>query len=164
VTSGGTSTCPQTWQGKLQTYDYKTLRYPGHWDKIRALFELGFMEPEFTAPDGEEFEPVRLTQRLFEDKLVYADVRDVTVLRTTVIGRHGGAPVMRQYDYFEHHDEATGFTAMERGTAFPTALVAHLQARQLVAPGAKPLEISVPAARYFDELPQHDVHVRLTVS
>ena len=164
VTSGGTSTCPDTWLGRLRTYDYKTLRYPGHWEKIRTLFELGFMDETFEAPDGEEFEPVQLTQHLFEKHLVFEGVRDIAVLRATVIGRHAGAPQTRRYDYFERHDEATGFTAMERGTAFPSALVAHLQARELVPPGARPLEVSVPAEQYFDELPLHDVHVKLTVS
>jgi hypothetical protein len=52
---------------------------------------------------------------------------------------------------------------MERTTAFPAALVAHLQARRLVAPGARPLEVSVPALRYFEELAQHDIRVHLSV-
>lgn len=164
VTSGGTSTCPDTWRGKLQSFDYKTLRYPGHWDKIRMLFELGFFESKFTSQDGAKFEPLLMTKALFEEHLTFPEMRDVVVLRTTVTGRHKGAAKTLRYDYFEKHDPATGFTAMERGTAFPAALVAHLQARKLVPPGARPLEVSVPAARYFDELVAHDVRVKLTAS
>jgi lysine 6-dehydrogenase len=160
VTSGGTSTCPEMWLGKLESYDYKTLRYPGHWEKIRTLFALGFFDEQFTSAEGRAFEPLVLTKALFEDRLAFPEVRDITVLRTTVSGRHRGKQRTVQYDYLEHHDPATGFTAMERGTAFPAALVAHLQARRLVAPGARPLEVSVPAQRYFDELPQHDIRVK----
>jgi lysine 6-dehydrogenase len=45
-TSGGTSTAPYTLQGKVREYDYKTLRYPGHWAAMRALRDLGFFRRE----------------------------------------------------------------------------------------------------------------------
>lgn len=159
VTSGGTSTCPQTWEGVLESFDYKTIRYAGHWAQIRTLFELGFMDERLVARDGTKFEPVRLTQELFEQRLAFPDVRDVVLLRVLVLGTHEGRPCSQQYDCLERHDEATGFTAMERATAFPAALVAHFQARGLIEPGARPLERCVPPLRYFDELPQHGIQV-----
>ena len=164
VTSGGTSTCAATWKGVLKSYDYKTLRYPGHWTVIRALFALGFMDERFVARGGERFAPLELTQRLFEAKLAFPEVRDVAVLRTTVEGRHRGRARRLQYDVVERCDPRTGFGAMERATAFPAALVAHLQARRLVAPGARPLELAVPARAYFDELPGHGIRVTLRTS
>jgi lysine 6-dehydrogenase len=163
VTSGGTSTCPQTWKGVLETFDYKTIRYPGHWAQIRTLFELGFMDEHLAARDGTALEPLRLTQELFEQRLAFPAVRDVVLLRVSVRGTHAGRPLELQYDLLDRHDPKTGFTAMERTTAFPAALVAHLQARRLVAPGARPLEVSVPALRYFEELAQHDIRVHLSV-
>ncbi|MBM3975948.1 MAG: hypothetical protein FJ299_03025 [Planctomycetes bacterium] len=162
VTSGGTSTCPDTWKDRLRAFDYKTLRYPGHWERIRLLFELGYMDEQFESADGAEFEPVRMTQRLFADRLAFPEVRDVVVLRTTVSGTHGGKPRTLVYDLFDRHDETTGFTAMERTTAFPAALVGHFQARGKIAPGAQPLEVCVPALEYVEELPRHDI--RITVS
>lgn len=163
VTSGGTSTCPQSWKGQLETFDYKTIRYPGHWAQIRTLFELGFMDEHLAARDGTALEPVRLTQELFEQRLAFPAVRDVVLLRVSVRGTHQGRPLELQYDLLDRHDTTTGFTAMERTTAFPAALVAHLQARRLIAPGARPLEVSVPALRYFEELAQHDIRVQLSV-
>lgn len=163
VTSGGTSTCPQTWRGKLSSYDYKTLRYPGHWAQIRLLFELGAFEQELETASG-TIHPRATTRALFERALDFPDVRDVVILRTTVSGRHRGKAVALVYDVFERHDRKTGFSAMERGTAFPAALVAHLQARGAVAPGARPLEVSVPPLLYFDELAAHDIRVDLRVS
>ncbi|MCE9595337.1 MAG: saccharopine dehydrogenase NADP-binding domain-containing protein [Planctomycetes bacterium] len=163
VTSGGTSTCPETWKGKLTTYDYKTLRYPGHWAMIRMLFGIGAFEHELRH-GGRTFEPRATLRALFETHLDFPKMRDIVLLRTTVIGKRGKKAVKLQYDVFERHDAKTGFTAMERGTAFPAALVAHLQARGLVAPGAKPLEVSVPALQYFEELPAHDIRVVLRES
>jgi lysine 6-dehydrogenase len=161
VTSGGTSTCAETWKGKLTTYDYKTLRYPGHWAVIRALFGLGAFERELVR-DGVRYAPRATLRALFESTLDFPKVRDIVLLRTTVIGKRGRKAVRLQYDVFERHDPKTGFTAMERGTAFPAALVAYLQARGQVAPVARSLEVSVPAVQYFEELPQHDIWVELT--
>ncbi|MCA9245165.1 MAG: saccharopine dehydrogenase NADP-binding domain-containing protein, partial [Phycisphaerales bacterium] len=53
VTSGGTSTCPETYEGRLARYDYKTVRYPGHFTVVRAMFELGCFEESVTLRSGE---------------------------------------------------------------------------------------------------------------
>lgn len=162
VTSGGTSTCPQSFEGRLENYDYKTVRYPEHWAVIRAMFELGCFEESLRLADGSTIEPKALMRRLFEEQLAFPEVRDVTVLRITVRGRDKGAARTLQFDLLDRHDERTGFTAMERTTAFPTALAAHLQARGLVAPGARPLERSIPLQAYMDELPRHDIRLAVT--
>lgn len=162
VTSGGASTCAETFRGRLRTYDYKTVRYPGHFAIIRALFELGCFEEHVKAPDGTVLGPKAVLRRLMEQRLAYPDVRDLVVLRCTVSGRHEGRPCARRYDLLDRHDERTGFTAMERTTAFPAALVAYMQARQLIQPGARPLELALPVQRYLEELPRHDIHVTVS--
>jgi lysine 6-dehydrogenase len=159
VTSGGTSTCAETFRGRVQSYDYKTVRYPGHFAIVRALFELGCFANTIELPDGRSVAVRQVMRRVFETQLAFPDVRDLVVLRCTVLGRHGGRPFCRQYDLFDRHDAATGFTAMERTTAFPAALVAYCQARKLVAPGARPLETAIPLAQYMSELPRHDIRV-----
>lgn len=160
VTSGGTSTCPHTFAGKLQSYDYKTVRYPGHFAIVRAMFELGCFDERITLGDGREIMPKALLRDLMEDRLAYPNVRDLVVLRVTVAGVHDGQNAEIQYDLLDRHDERTGFTAMERTTGFPTALVALMQARGDVPPGARPLEIAVPADAFFDQLAEHDIHVQ----
>lgn len=163
VTSGGTSTCAQTYAGRLRTYDYKTVRYPGHFAVMRALFELGCFDEHVALPGGETLEPRPLLRKLLEHRLALPEARDVVVLRCTVTGRHAGRPCTRQYDLFDRHDEQTGFTAMERTTAFSAALVAYFQARRLIAPGARPLEVAVPPGPYVEELPAHDIDVTCQV-
>lgn len=161
VTSGGTSTCPQTFLGKLQTYDYKTVRYPGHFAIIKAMFDLGCFEEQVQVPDGRMIAPKTLLRELMEARLTFPEVHDLVVLRTTVAGRNGGQPRILQYDLFDKQDEQTGLTAMERTTAFPTALVAYLQARGEIEPGARPLEKSVPLSTYFAELGKHNIHIQI---
>jgi lysine 6-dehydrogenase len=98
---------------------------------------------------------------VFERALAFPEVRDLAVLRVAVTGRHGGRDRALTYDVLERWDAETGFSAMERATAFPAALVAHMQARGLVAPGARPLELSVPAGQFLEELPRHGIAVRV---
>lgn len=159
VTSGGTSTCPQTYDGRLKSYDYKTVRYPGHFAIMRALFELGCLDRHVTLAGGDEYEPRSVFQPLMEHALAYPDVRDLVVLRTIVTGQDRGTACRRQYDLLDYHDEETGFSAMERTTGYPTAIVAYLQARKLIEPGARPLEVAVPTDAYMPELPRHDINV-----
>ncbi len=163
VTSGGTSTCAETFLGKLESYDYKTVRWPGHFAIVRALFGLGCFEERMELADGTVVQPKAVLRKLMEARLAFPEVRDLVVLRCTVSGRHGGRACRRVYDLLDFHDGRTGFTAMERTTAFPAALVAHLQARRLVAPGARPLEVALPLERYVEELAGHDIEVRCQV-
>lgn len=164
VTSGGTSTCSASFLGRLQSYDYKTVRYPGHFAVIRAMFELGCFDEDVALSDGTTLQPKPVTRRLFEEKLGYPEIRDLVVLRTTVIGEQGGRSATWTYDLLDRHDEKTGFSAMERTTAFPAALVAYMQARGDIAPGAQPLEKCIPTQKYVDELPAHDIRVTLSKS
>ncbi|MBK8916099.1 MAG: saccharopine dehydrogenase NADP-binding domain-containing protein [Phycisphaerales bacterium] len=159
VTSGGTSTCAESFAGLVQDYDYKTVRYPGHFAIIRAMFGLGLFEERLRTGDGGELRPRELTRRLFEERLALPEVRDLVVLRVTVRGRSGGVARRVTYDLFDLHDEGTGFTAMERTTAFPTALVAYFQARGMIPAGARPLEQALPTAAYVKELGGHDIRI-----
>ena len=42
-TAGGISTLPWTYQGRIRTMEYKTLRYPGHVALMRAIRDLGLL-------------------------------------------------------------------------------------------------------------------------
>lgn len=161
VTSGGTSTCAETFAGRLLSYDYKTVRYPGHFAIIRAMFELGCFDEYVTLPDGRMIEPKSTLQRLMELKLAYENVPDLVVMRCTVRGKHKGKPCARVYELVDMQDPHTGFSAMERTTAFPAALVAHMQARRLVAPGARPLEIAVPPEPFLADLPARGIAIQV---
>ena len=163
VTSGGTSTCAETFRGRIRNYDYKTVRYPGHFAIARAMFELGCFDERIKLAEGEIIEPRPVLRKLFEGRLAFPEVRDITVLRAEVSGRHEGQPRTLRYDLFDRHSISTGFTAMERTTAFPTTLVAYMQARGLIEPGARPLEVCVPLQQYMDELPGHGIDVTATV-
>ncbi len=162
VTSGGTSSAPETFLGLLKTYDYKTVRYPGHFKLIRAMFGMGDVDEKVTLADGTIVDSKDLFREVMEKELEHPDVLDLVVMRVTVSGRHKGQAMTLQYDLFDRHDEKTGFSAMERTTGYPAALVAYMQARGVIEPGSRPLEVSVPADQFFIELPMHDVNIELS--
>ncbi|MHC4924681.1 MAG: saccharopine dehydrogenase family protein, partial [Planctomycetota bacterium] len=45
-TSGGTTTAPWRLKSKLRSYEYKTVRYKGHFEKVRAMIDLGLLSLE----------------------------------------------------------------------------------------------------------------------
>jgi lysine 6-dehydrogenase len=45
-TSGGTSTLPDTFLGKIKELDYKTIRYAGHCEKFKTMIDLGLCSSE----------------------------------------------------------------------------------------------------------------------
>lgn len=137
ITSGGTSTAPWVYQQKLQSYEYKTVRYPGHCEKIKLLRDLGLLEGEARAVVAEAL----------EEKLNFSEP-DLVVLR--VVGSSSEESV--QLDLLDFYDEKTGFTAMERTTGFSAAIVIHMLAQGDIEPGVRTPDRAVNLERYVREL------------
>ncbi len=148
TTSGGTSTCPWTFEGRLQSYDYKTIRYPGHYAKMKLLKDLGMLDQEPVTVGEQRVAPRAVFHALAREKLAFPGDRDLVLLRVACEGDEGTCVL----EVLDRHDEATGFTAMERTTAYPAAIVCWMMARGEIAPGASSLETAVDADRFVVEL------------
>jgi saccharopine dehydrogenase-like NADP-dependent oxidoreductase len=120
----------------------KTLRYPGHVDKIKLLRDLGFFDDEKIAVDGVSLQPRRLTARLFEKMLHKSNVRDVVALKVEVYGLKNGGKIRHTYTLIDYYDEKSGVTAMARTTAYTASIVA-----QLILKGSISLKGVVPPER-----------------
>jgi lysine 6-dehydrogenase len=162
-TSGGASTCPYTFQGKVREYNYKTVRYPGHYEKLKTLLELGFLGTEPTDVEGRRVIPRKIVHRLIEPLIDFPQDRDLIVLRVHVKGKREGRPIEITVDLLDFQDEKTGFTAMERTTAFPASIVAIMMARGLTPKGAVPLEKAVDPELFMPELAARGFDLQLTV-
>lgn len=152
VTSGGTSTAPKSFLGRVKDYDYKTIRYPGHWDRIRTLLDLGLLDAAPVSVGPNSIRPRDVLAACLIPRLTFRGEKDLVILRVWGEGKKAGKPKRVQYDVLDYGDEATGFTAMERTTAFPAALVAHMMAAGETMRGAIPLETAVPARAHVDRL------------
>jgi saccharopine dehydrogenase-like NADP-dependent oxidoreductase len=105
----------------------KTLRYPGHAEKIRLLKELGFFDE--TKVEGSVVSPRELTIKVLERKLDLPEVRDIVVMRVIVNGFRGGSAASCMYTLIDRYDEGEGLTAMARTTAYTASIVVQLLSR-----------------------------------
>ena len=142
VTSGGTSTVPRSFAGEVQELDYKTVRYPGHFEKFKVLLDLGLLDLKPVEVDGMPVVPRKLFHRVAAPRIDFPEDKDLVVLRVEGTGTKDGEAKTVRLDILDFHDDATGFTAMERTTGFPAAMVAEAMARGQVAHGVRALESS----------------------
>ena len=152
VTSGGTSTCPWTFEGKLLTYEEKTVRYPGHCAAFKAFSDLGLLKLTPIQVGEGSVVPREVFHTLLAPKITFPEDEDVVVLHLLCSGEDAeGRQVQAKLDVMDFHDRETGFRAMERTTGFPAAIVAHLMASGRTPHGAMPLEVAVDGAAFVAE-------------
>ncbi|MBV9960057.1 MAG: hypothetical protein JO360_16645, partial [Acidobacteria bacterium] len=85
-TSGGTSTLPDTFNGRVRELDYKTIRYPGHCERFRTMIELGLTSSEAIDLDGARVAPRRVLGEMLVRHLP-ADEPDAVLIRLEFRGR-----------------------------------------------------------------------------
>ncbi|MDX1388149.1 MAG: saccharopine dehydrogenase C-terminal domain-containing protein [Acidobacteriota bacterium] len=125
------------------TLKEKTLRYPGHAERMRMLRETGFLSERPVRLGGHDVVPRALTEHLlFEAWKLPDGEEEFTVLRVRVTGARDGRGIVQTWDLFDRTDAAAGNTSMARTTGFPCAVVArHLASGRWSAPGVHPPEI-----------------------
>lgn len=163
VTGGGVSTMPWTFEGRLKTLQNKTLRYPGHFDQLRAFYDLGLWRTDPVPVKGQAVVPRDLFHALFEPLVTFPGDRDVCVIRIRASGRKEGRPAEVLLEMMDYYDQETGFTAMERTTGWDGAIVAAMMARGQTPRGALPVELAVPPDLFVQELARRGIQVQTTV-
>jgi saccharopine dehydrogenase-like NADP-dependent oxidoreductase len=111
----------------------KTLRYPGHVEKIKLLEALGFFKEEQVNIEGLNVSPRKLLVKLFEQKLWKPEVKDVVALKVDVSGVYGGKQTRYIHYMLDRYDEKRGITAMARTTAYPASIIAQLILKKAVS-------------------------------
>jgi lysine 6-dehydrogenase len=163
TTSGGTSTCPYTFQGKLKTYDYKTIRYPGHYERLKLFKDLGFISLSPLEVKGHPVVPRDVFHAIMDRAWTFPNEPDLLILRVEVVGKKDGKSVRYRAQIIDRQDPKTGFSAMERTTAFAAAIVTALQARGRTPKGAVSLEKAVSASEFVTELARRDIQHSISV-
>jgi lysine 6-dehydrogenase len=146
VTSGGLSTAPWTFEGRIERLENKTLRYPGHRAQFRAFSQLGMLELEPIRVGDVKVIPRDVLHALLEPKITQSKIRDVCIIRTRCVGEkdeHRAEAIVELIDYY---DEKTGFTAMQRLTGWHASIMAILAAQGRIRCGVVPVELAVPGS------------------
>lgn len=158
-TSGGTSTLPETFQGRVGECFEKTLRYPGHVAMLRTLYDLGLFSKEKRRIDGAMIAPRQTMARLFEEKFG-GNEPDVTLLR--VEAHH--EDVIASFSMIDYNDPATQMTSMMRTTAWPASIVLQmLVGGQISKRGGIHQEVDVPAQLFLQEMAQREVAINYRI-
>ena len=162
-TSGGTSTLPLTYEGKIPSLDYKTLRYPGHGHKMWCLMKLGLMDSEEQEFNGVKIAPRRVLERLLERNLP-ASGKDATLVRVSVSGWKGTESRQITYEMIDYFDDASGLTSMMRTTAFPATVTATMMADGTITErGVLPPERSIPFEPFIKALQDRGLDIKCKV-
>lgn len=165
VTSGGTSTCPWTFQGKLRTFQNKTLRYPGHFERIKFLEEMGLLDDEPVAVEGAPVSPREVLHGLLERGFrAKPGEPDIVIIYLQAKGLKGGKPAKVELTLVHHFDEQTGFTAMEQTTGWHGSVVAAMMARKQTPVGAKPVEVALSAEAVVEAMAERGIRCTMTVT
>jgi len=162
-TSGGSSTLPQTMYGRVKNLEYKTIRYPGHLEKVKAMADLGFFDNDPQQIDGMDIVPRSLAVHLLREHLSF-DEPDVVLLRVSARGTLDGEPREIRYEMIDNYDASTDLSAMMRTTGFPIAQIALMIAcGEITSRGALPQETCVPTQPFLSGLLAHGLRIERTV-
>ncbi|HMS07886.1 MAG TPA: saccharopine dehydrogenase C-terminal domain-containing protein [Pyrinomonadaceae bacterium] len=172
-TSGGTSTLPDTFLGKIKELDYKTIRYAGHCEKFKTMIDLGLCSSEEIVADFVKVKPRKVFGELLQKHLP-ADGPDYVLVRLEFVGTglatgtqasppaspQNGETARLRYDIVDRQDPETGLSAMMRTTAFPASIIAQMMARgEVLARGATPQEKAIDPEKFVAELARRNIRI-----
>ncbi len=105
----------------------KTLRYPGHRERMLMLRETGFFGREPVEVGGREIRPIDLTVKLLFPlwKLKEND-EEFTVMRVQAKAEKDGEKIMHTYDLLKRGDAENGLSSMAMCTGYPVSIMAGL--------------------------------------
>lgn len=160
TTSGGTSTAPYTLQGRLQNYEYKTIRFPGHCEKMRLFRDFGFWGEEPVDIRGVSVRPRDVFYKVFGERLAqYVDL-DQCLVRGVGVGVKDGQRQRLQVDIHDRQCEEAGFTSMERTTGFSISIHAIALANGHFPAGALRYENALTGHMFVAEIQRRGIHLR----
>lgn len=108
----------------------KTLRYPGHIEKILLLRESGFFSNEKIDVNGVKIKPVELTSKLLFPMWELKDSdEEFTVVKIIIEGVKNNKKIRYTYNMADRHDEKTNTHSMARTTGYTATTVLRLLAK-----------------------------------
>lgn len=161
TTSGGTSTAPYTFEGRLKNYEYKTIRFPGHCHLMRIFKDFGLWREDEIEVKGGKVKPKDVFVKVFGPSLAKFVDTDQCAVRGIGSGIKDGRPTTLQVDIFDRQDEETGFTAMERLTGFSMSIVAQEVVQGRVEKGSIRYEKAMTGRAFLAELGRRGIKPRI---
>ena len=161
-TQGGLSTLAESLDGKVETFDHKTIRWPGHAHQMRFAIGLGLGEARKIGVRTHLTYRDILVRRM-RDRLG-GDYEDAVLLRALLRGTVDGERKTLVYEMVEQYDNETGETAMMCATAIPAVATALLVSDDAATAsgGANVPEHVVPRSTFLDEVADRGLDIQET--
>jgi len=165
VTSGGTSTAPYTFQGKIPNYEYKTIRWPGHAGQMKIFKDFGFWNESKIDVKGTSIVPKDVFNAVFGPELAKFEDLDQCAVRGWGTGLRDDKRTTVQIDIFDKQCPETSFTSMERLTGFSMSIIAQEVVNGRVAKGCVRYENAMTGRAFVRELGRRgfDIKIKETV-
>ena len=129
----------------------KTLRYPGHAEKIKLIKKFGLLEKEPIASLNTS--PWEFMIKFWEENLSFIEARDLVLMRIGVSGRKDSAKILYTYEMIDYFDERKNITAMGRSTAYTAfAVIKLIIEKRIAQKGVVPPEILGMDKKIFAEI------------
>ena len=129
----------------------KTLRYPGHAEKIKLIKKLGLLKKEPVKSIG--MSPWEFMCRFWEENLSFFEEKDFVLMRTKVSGKKNSTKFMHTCEMIDYFDEKRNITAMGRTTAYTAfAVIKLLHENEIERKGVIPPEILGMDKKIFEEI------------
>ncbi len=148
-TAGAVTTLADHLEGRVQDLDFKTIRYAGHRDIVKTLFDLGFNSTQIIDVR------VNLTFRDLLIRQLRAKLpqggEDLVLAQVRIHGILKGAPTVRTYEIVQEGLPDKGLNAMMWCTALPAVVTAKLLVSGAlpVGGGVSAPEFVVPKERFL---------------
>jgi lysine 6-dehydrogenase len=160
-TSGGTSTLPQTYLGKINNLNYKTIRYPGHGHLFKAMIDLGFTSDRPLTIGKNKVNRREVFEKLLLEPLSYQS-EDVVLIRLWAKGTRNGVDQQLTCEAIEYGDRSSKLTAMMRTTAFPAAIILiMLMDGRIKVRGVMRQELAVPPVAFMTEMQKRNINFNI---
>jgi saccharopine dehydrogenase-like NADP-dependent oxidoreductase len=110
----------------------KTLRFPGHIEKIAVMRASGFFSKDPIEFNGHLIRPLDFTSKLlFPNWELKPGEEDITVMRVEVSGMKNGKKISYRYDLFDSYDAVSQTHSMARTTGYTATMAVRMLANGL---------------------------------
>ncbi|MGG0644582.1 saccharopine dehydrogenase C-terminal domain-containing protein [Sporosarcina gallistercoris] len=154
-----------TLKGKVGNLTEKTVRYPGHWEKMKVLAELGFLDHNPIEVQGVMTAPVKFSEKILSPKMKGVSNEDVTVVRVEVNGTKDGKAKTYTWEMVDVYDHERNISSMAKTTALPAALAAKWIAEKKISEtGVVPIETVIVNDRFapfLEALKELGIHIEM---
>lgn len=160
---GGMHSLINRYKNKVKHLDFKTIRYPGHCEKIQLLSDLSLLSKEqIILSSGTKVTAREVLTHVLKNGLS-EDLADLAIARVTVTGVKEKKPVQQIWQCIDYGDEAEGIAAMSRISAFSGSIIAQMIARGDIADkGVLRPEACVPVKLLLAEMASRGVSLTMT--